>query len=98
MLSYVTSGTKFSSSASQAAGYELGRGLIPSRGGDYSRLNHTRTGSGANSPSHDLGVLDSFHSRKAAGASTAQDRNMLRIASSPLQGATGVYRGNSTYS
>jgi hypothetical protein len=76
MLSYVISGAKFSSSTSKTAGYELGRGLTPSRGGDYSRLNHTRTGSGVNSPSHELGVLESFHSRKAVGASTAEDQKM----------------------
>jgi hypothetical protein len=75
MLGYVTLGTEFSSSGSKAAGYELGRGLIPSRGGDYSRLNHMHTGFGANPPSHELGVLDPFHSSKAAAISTTEDQN-----------------------
>jgi hypothetical protein len=75
MLSYVISGTKFCSSVSLATGFELGRGLIPSKGGDISRLNNKHTGSGTNPPSRKLRVQDSFPSSKATGASTAEARN-----------------------
>lgn len=60
-----------SSSVSIAAGYELGRGLIPSRA-EIILVSTTGT------PVHGtikLGVLDSFPSSKAAEACTAEDRN-----------------------